>query len=164
MTQKLDWISSKILNQKQLQQRCAAWRASGQNIVFTNGCFDILHRGHLDYLARAASLGSRLVVALNSDASVKRLKGAQRPVIAETDRLFAIAALHVVDAVCLFEEDTPKEIIDLLQPDILAKGGDYDIETIVGAEAVLARGGRVAIIPFVEGYSTTGLIAKIHAL
>ncbi|MEO6832782.1 MAG: D-glycero-beta-D-manno-heptose 1-phosphate adenylyltransferase [Chitinophagaceae bacterium] len=164
MTQKLQWIQEKILDQNHLKQRCAAWRASGMNIVFTNGCFDILHRGHLDYLARAASFGNKLVVGVNSDVSVRRLKGAQRPVIAQDDRLFALASLLWVDAVCLFEEDTPKEIIEALKPDVLAKGGDYTLDKIVGADSVLARGGRVEVIPFVVGYSTTGLIEKIHLL
>lgn len=164
MTNKIDWIRQRILNPEQLRQRIAGWRGSGQRVVFTNGCFDILHRGHLDYLARAASLGNRLVVAVNSDASVKRLKGAQRPVNPEDDRLLALASLLVVDAVCVFEEDTPAEVIRLLQPDVLAKGGDYTIDTIVGADTVLAAGGQVEVIPFVDGYSTTGLIEKIMKL
>jgi rfaE bifunctional protein nucleotidyltransferase chain/domain len=164
MTTKTDWINSRILEPQQLRRRIAGWRGSGQRIVFTNGCFDILHHGHLDYLARAASLGNRLVVAVNSDASVKRLKGPLRPVNEESDRLLALASLLVVDAVCLFTEDTPAEIIELLQPDVLAKGGDYTVDTIVGAGSVLSRGGSVEVIPFVEGYSTTGLIEKITKL
>lgn len=164
MMQKINWIEEKILSQDHLMQRCAAWRASGLKIVFTNGCFDILHRGHLDYLARAASFGNKLVVGVNSDASVKRLKGAQRPVIGQDDRLFALASLMVVDAVCFFEEDTPKGIIEALKPEVLAKGGDYSIDKIVGAADVLARGGAVEIIPFVAGYSTTDLIEKINSL
>ncbi len=164
MTNKLEWIRQRILEPEQLRQRISSWRGSGQRIVFTNGCFDILHHGHLDYLARAASLGNRLVVAVNSDASVKRLKGPLRPVNKQDDRLLALASLLLVDAVCLFEEDTPAEIIRLLQPDVLAKGGDYTVDTIVGADTVLARGGQVEVIPFVEGYSTTGLIEKITKL
>jgi len=164
MTNKIEWIRQRILKPEQLRLRMASWRGSGQKVVFTNGCFDILHHGHLDYLARAASLGNRLVVAVNSDASVKRLKGPQRPVNRQDDRLLALASLLVVDAVCIFEEDTPAEVIGLLQPDVLAKGGDYTIDTIVGADTVLARGGQVEVIPFVEGYSTTGLIEKITKL
>jgi rfaE bifunctional protein nucleotidyltransferase chain/domain len=165
MTAKPLWIQSKILDsRKHLAQRCAAWKASGQTVVFTNGCFDILHRGHLEYLAHAAGMGNRLVIGVNTDASVKRLKGPLRPVISESDRLFALASLLVVDAVCLFDEDTPAEMIEAVRPDVLAKGGDYTIDTIVGAREVLARGGRVEVIPFVEGYSTTGLIEKIHNL
>ena len=162
--QKLQWIQQRIFERAHLAQSCAAWRAAGRTIVFTNGCFDLLHRGHLDYLARAASLGNILVVGVNSDASVKRLKGDQRPVIAQEDRLFALASLLVADAVCLFDEDTPADIIAAVHPDVLAKGGDYSIDNIVGAKDVLARGGRVEILPFVTGYSTTGLIDKIHAL
>lgn len=164
MMQKLQWIQEKILSQHQLKQRCAAWRASGLNIVFTNGCFDILHRGHLDYLARAASFGNKLVVGVNSDASVKRLKGQTRPIIGQDDRMFALASLLVVDAVCCFEVDTPLEIIQAFQAEVLAKGGDYTVDKIVGAKEVLAWGGSVEIIPFVAGYSTTGLIEKIHLL
>lgn len=164
MQNKIDWIKSRILMPEQLRLRINAWRGSGQKVVFTNGCFDILHHGHLDYLARAASLGNRLIVAVNSDDSVKRLKGPLRPVNRQDDRLLALASLLVIDAVCIFEEDTPAEIIDLLKPDVLAKGGDYTIDTIVGADTVLANGGEVAVIPFVEGYSTTGLIEKIVKL
>jgi len=164
MMQKLQWIQERIFDQKKLIQHCAACKASGQSIVFTNGCFDILHKGHLDYLARAASFGNKLVVGVNTDASVKRLKGSQRPVVSQEDRLFALASLLVVDAVCLFEEDTPAALIEALQPDVLAKGGDYTIDTIVGARSVIDRGGTVEIIPFVNGYSTTLLIEKIHKL
>lgn len=161
---KLQWIQNRILDRTPLVRSCAAWRGSGRSIVFTNGCFDILHHGHFDYLARAASLGSILVVGVNTDASVQRLKGPQRPVNREADRLLALASLLVVDAVCLFDEDTPAELIAAIGPDVLAKGGDYTIDRIVGADTVLARGGRVEVIPFVEGYSTTGLIEKIHSL
>lgn len=164
MTQKLEWIRQRISDPQALRHKINAWRGSGQRIVFTNGCFDILHHGHLDYLARAASLGNRLVVAVNSDASVKRLKGPLRPVNSQDDRALALAALLLVDAVCIFEEDTPAEIIRILEPDVLAKGGDYTIDTIVGADTVLARGGQVEVIPFVAGYSTTGLIEKITRL
>lgn len=162
MTAKLQWIQSRILSREHLAQHCAALRASGRSIVFTNGCFDILHRGHLDYLARAAGFGTALVVGVNSDASVRRLKGASRPVNGEQDRLFALASLLVVDAVCLFDEDTPLALIKELKPDVLAKGGDYNIDTVIGAPEVIGRGGRVEIIPFVEGYSTTALIEKMR--
>ena len=165
MTHKLQWIQSRIHNDcHSLVQASQGWRAAGRSIVFTNGCFDILHRGHLDYLSRAASLGNMLVVGVNTDASVRRLKGLQRPVNKEADRLFALAALLVVDAVCLFDEDTPAALIEAVAPHVLAKGGDYTIDRIIGAEGVLARGGRVEVIPFVTGYSTTGLIAQIHEL
>jgi rfaE bifunctional protein nucleotidyltransferase chain/domain len=164
MTHKHQWIQNRILDRTGLVRSCAAWRASGRSVVFTNGCFDILHRGHLDYLSRAASFGNMLVVGVNSDASVRRLKGPLRPVNNEADRLYALASLLVVDAVCLFDEDTPAALIEAVRPDVLAKGGDYTIDTIVGAREVQARGGRVEVIPFVPGYSTTGLIEKIHSL
>lgn len=145
----------------QLVQQCAAWRATNRKIVFTNGCFDVLHRGHFQLLAQAADEGNRLIVALNTDASVKRLKGPARPLNSEADRAFAIASLLCVDAVCLFDEDTPAELINMVLPNVLVKGGDYTPETIVGADTVTANGGRVAVIPFVTGYSTTGMIEKI---
>ncbi len=164
MMDKLRWIEEKILTREDLRRQCNVWRTSGQRLVFTNGCFDILHTGHIDYLARAASLGNRLIVGVNSSASVSRLKGPERPLNSEANRALALAALMLVDAVCIFEEDTPLELIEVLQPDVLAKGGDYTPATIVGAGFVQSRGGEVAVIPFVEGYSTTGLIAKIRGL
>ncbi len=165
MTPKLQWIQQKIYSSRAvLAQHCAALRGAGKTIVFTNGCFDILHHGHLDYLARAASFGNTLIVGVNTDDSVKRLKGPLRPVNNGDDRLLALASLLVVDAVILFDEDTPLELIETLKPDVLAKGGDYTMDRIVGAPETLARGGQVEVIPFVEGYSTTGLIEKIHGL
>jgi rfaE bifunctional protein nucleotidyltransferase chain/domain len=136
----------------------------GRKIVFTNGCFDILHHGHLDLLARAADQGNVLVLGLNTDNSVKRLKGPERPVTNEQDRAFQVASLLCVDAVCLFDEDTPAELIQALRPDVLVKGGDYTIDKIVGADFVQKNGGRVEIIPFVNGYSTTSIIERIKGL
>lgn len=162
---KLQWIQRKIFSDAQkLARRCAAWRTTDRRIVFTNGCFDLLHRGHLIYLAEAAALGHRLVVGLNTDASVRRQgKGPERPVNAQDDRAFALAALAFVDAVCLFDEDTPAALIEAVRPDVLVKGGDYTIDRIVGADFVQAHGGEVHVIPFVEGYSTTGLIEKLRS-
>ncbi|HHJ49952.1 MAG TPA: D-glycero-beta-D-manno-heptose 1-phosphate adenylyltransferase [Phaeodactylibacter sp.] len=154
-------FTKKIMLQPQLQQQVQAWRKAGERVVFTNGCFDILHYGHVDYLARAAGLGDRLVVGLNSDASVSRLKGAHRPIQDEQSRLHVMAALGFVDAVTLFEEDTPLELIRLLMPDVLVKGGDWRPEQIVGADLVLAAGGEVHSLPFIEGYSTTAIENKI---
>ncbi len=154
-------VREKIMDWQQLQKQVRAWRAAGKRIVFTNGCFDILHYGHVDYLARAAELGDRLVVALNSDASVKRLKGVARPIQQEQSRLHVMAALGFVDAVTLFEQDTPLELIRLIVPDVLVKGGDWAPEQIVGAEVVLAAGGEVKSLPFVEGFSTTAIEQKI---
>ncbi len=162
--QKLQWVKNKIHSRETMLQQCNVWRASGRKIVFTNGCFDILHHGHLDLLARAADYGNKLVLALNTDASVRRLKGPERPVTHENDRAFQAASLLCVDAVCLFDEDTPQELIHLLRPDVLVKGGDYTIDKIVGADFVLRSGGSVEIIPFVEGYSTTSIISRIKGL
>jgi rfaE bifunctional protein nucleotidyltransferase chain/domain len=162
--QRLEWIQNKVTSRDALYKHCNSWRTFGKKIVFTNGCFDILHRGHLDYLARAADFGNILIVGVNSDASVKKLKGEGRPVTNQEDRIFQLASLLCVDTVCLFEEDTPEELIKIVKPDVLVKGGDYTIDTIVGADYVIENGGRVEIIPFVAGYSTTGLIANIKEL
>ena len=139
------------------------WKKEG-NIVFTNGCFDILHLGHVDYLEKARALGNKLIVGMNTDASVQRLKGKERPIVAETSRAAVMASLQFVDAVILFDEDTPYELIDYLKPDILVKGDDYKIENIVGADVVIKNGGTVKTIPLVAGYSTTKIVNKIKSL
>ncbi|MBS1773213.1 MAG: D-glycero-beta-D-manno-heptose 1-phosphate adenylyltransferase [Bacteroidetes bacterium] len=161
---KLQWIENKILDASSLQRHINMWRSVGKKIVFTNGCFDILHHGHLDLLAKAADFGNILIVGLNADASVKRLKGEERPINHEKDRAFQLASLLCVDAVCYFDEDTPEALIKMIKPDVLVKGGDYNINTIVGADTVLANGGKVEIVPFVQGYSTTQLIENIKKL
>lgn len=161
---KQQWIQNKIRSLHEAQFSLNALRVRGNKIVFTNGCFDILHKGHFDLLAKAAEEGDFLVVGLNSDASVKRLKGRDRPVNHESDRAFALASLLCVDMVVLFEEDNPLSLIEALKPDILVKGGDYTLDTIIGARETMARGGSVTIIPFVSGYSTTGLIQTIRSL
>lgn len=132
-----------------------------QKVVFTNGCFDLLHRGHITYLAQARDLGDCLVVGLNTDASVKRLKGPTRPINHEDDRALLLAALSAVNYVVLFDEDTPLQLIHQICPDILVKGGDYAIKDIVGAEWVIQKGGSVQTLPFVDGYSSTNLIHQI---
>lgn len=142
---------------------CDELRTSGQRIVFTNGCFDILHIGHTRYLQTARELGDVLIVGVNSDASVKRLKGASRPVNTESDRAEMLLALFSVDYTCIFEEDTPLELIQIIKPDILVKGGDYAPSAIVGADFVRERGGRVEVIPFVEGKSTTSILERARA-
>lgn len=162
--QKLQWIEQKIHSRETLIRQCHIWRQSSRRIVFTNGCFDILHHGHLNYLGRAADYGNVLIVGVNTDASVRGLKGPDRPVTNEKDRAFQLASLLCVSAVCLFEEDTPLSLIEALQPDVLVKGGDYTIDKIVGADYVQHCGGSVEIIPFVDGYSTTGLIERIRTL
>lgn len=136
-------------------------RRQGARIVFTNGVFDLLHRGHIRYLREARAMGDLLVVALNSDASVARLKGPRRPLLPLSERVKIMAALDMVDYVTSFDEDTPLEIIELIQPDVLVKGGDYTPDTIVGRDAVEARGGRVVALPLTEGASTSGLITRI---
>lgn len=136
-------------------------KIEGRKVVFTNGCFDILHRGHVELLEKAKRFGDLLIVALNSDASMKKIKGEKRPILDENDRAYILASLKCVDAVCLFDEETPAEIIDKLKPDILAKGGDYKINEIVGRESVYNIGGEVVIIPLVEGKSTKEIIEKI---
>jgi rfaE bifunctional protein nucleotidyltransferase chain/domain len=145
----------------QLEAKLKAWHKNGEQVVFTNGCFDILHRGHADYLAKAADLGSKLIVAVNTDASVRKLKGETRPIQDEQSRLFILASLACVDAVILFDEDTPYELIQKVQPDILVKGSDYSPENIVGYDIVTAKGGKVKTIDFMPGYSTSLIEKKI---
>ena len=151
----------KVLDGERLAKRVAEWRAAGETIVFTNGCFDLLHVGHVTLLEDCHKFGSKLVLGLNSDASVCRLKGPTRPVVGERERARVMAALAAVDAVVVFEEDTPIELIREVKPDVLVKGGDYSVETVVGHEDVLAAGGRVEIVPTVEGFSTTNLVKKL---
>jgi D-beta-D-heptose 7-phosphate kinase/D-beta-D-heptose 1-phosphate adenosyltransferase len=136
-------------------------KKAGKRVVFTNGCFDIIHRGHVDYLAKARELGDALVIGVNTDASVKRLKGPDRPIVQEDDRAVVLAALEVVDFVCLFDEDTPYELIRALVPDILVKGGDWSVGNIVGKDIVEAAGGAVHSIQFLPNRSTTNIIQKI---
>jgi D-beta-D-heptose 7-phosphate kinase / D-beta-D-heptose 1-phosphate adenosyltransferase len=151
----------KMLDLPQLQIRLAEWRATGHRIVFTNGCFDILHVGHIQLLEQCRQFGDKVVVAVNSDASVQRLKGSTRPVIGQNDRVRVLAALAATDAVVIFDEATPLELIRAVRPDVLVKGGDYTAATIVGADDVASWGGRVAIVPTVEGVSTTNTIRKM---
>jgi len=151
----------KVLDQAKLATRIAEWRAAGETIVFTNGCFDLLHVGHVTLLEDCHRFGTKLVLGLNTDASVQRLKGPSRPVVRENERARVMSALAAVDAVVLFDEDTPLELIRAVRPDVLVKGGDYRVETVVGHEEVLAAGGRVEIVPTVEGFSTTNLVRKL---
>lgn len=157
-------IQQKILDAHHLQQELMRWRKFGKKVAFTNGCFDILHAGHIYSLSQAASFADVLIVGLNSDASTKRLKGENRPVNNEENRSLLLASLVMVDAVVMFDEDTPFELISSVMPDVLVKGGDYNVDTIVGAKEVMANGGTVEIIPLVEGLSTTSLIQKIERL
>jgi D-beta-D-heptose 7-phosphate kinase / D-beta-D-heptose 1-phosphate adenosyltransferase len=151
----------KVLDGERLAKRVAEWRAAGETIVFTNGCFDLLHVGHVTLLEECHRFGSKLVLGLNSDASVCRLKGPTRPVVGENERARVMAALAAVDAVVVFEEDTPLELIRAVKPDVLVKGGDYSVDTVVGHEEVIAAGGRVEIVPTVEGFSTSNIVSKL---
>ena len=157
----VDAIAKKIMTLQQAKQMIAAWKMMGKTVSFTNGCFDILHPGHLFSLGQAAKEADYLVVGLNSDASVKRLKGPERPINDTESRAIVMANLVLVDAVIVFEQDTPLELICELLPDVLVKGGDYTLEEIVGAKQVIAAGGKVIINNIVAGFSTTNLIEKI---
>ncbi|MGX7687441.1 D-glycero-beta-D-manno-heptose 1-phosphate adenylyltransferase [Flectobacillus roseus] len=154
----------KICTLEQAINQVEKWQSEGKKIVFTNGCFDIVHLGHIDYLEKARKLGDKLVLGLNTDASVNRLKGPTRPVVNEYARSRMMAAFEFVDTVILFDEPTPLQVIEQVKPDILVKGDDYTVETIVGSDFVLAKGGEVKTISLVEGYSTTSLIQKIKQL
>lgn len=160
MTQ-LEYLQNKILDAKTLESRLALWQFQNKKIVFTNGCFDIVHRGHIEYLAKAADLGDVLVIGLNTDASVSRIKGPQRPVVDQQSRALLLAALHFTTAIVYFDEPTPYELIKKVQPDILVKGKDYKAEDVVGYDIVTAQGGKVETIELVEGYSTSAIIKKL---
>jgi rfaE bifunctional protein nucleotidyltransferase chain/domain len=155
-------LLDKIMSRELLKQTVTQWKAAQQKIVFTNGCFDLLHIGHLTYMARAAELGDKLIIGLNSDSSVRLLKGESRPVNNQQSRAALLAALFFVDAVVIFEEETPQNLIADLLPDVLVKGGDYTIDKIVGAKEVMANGGEVKTLTFVDGYSSTSIIEKIR--
>ena len=150
-----------ILEEKKLEAWLQDFRLTMDKLVFTNGCFDILHAGHVDYLQNARQLGDALLVGLNNDESVRKLKGDSRPIVDEKARAMVLAALDAVDAVVLFKEETPRRLIDQVQPDVLVKGGDYLAEEIVGYQTVIAKGGMVKVLPFLEGHSTTSIIKKI---
>jgi D-beta-D-heptose 7-phosphate kinase/D-beta-D-heptose 1-phosphate adenosyltransferase len=159
----IESIPQKIADLKNLSFKIAAWRATGKTIAFTNGCFDILHEGHIYSLSQAAKEADILIVGVNSDASVKRLKGKDRPINHEKSRALLLASLSIIDAVVIFEEDTPLQIIKAILPDVLVKGGDYTVDQIVGAKEVIANKGKVLINPIVEGFSTTGIIEQIKS-
>lgn len=155
------FITDKIIRKKEeLESTLSIWRFKEEKIVFTNGCFDILHRGHVEYLAKAAAFGTKLVVGLNTDSSVKRLKGESRPINDEEARAIVLASLMFTDKIIFFEEDTPLELIRYIQPDVLVKGSDYKPEDIVGYDIVTAKGGKVVTVDLTEGFSTTKIIEK----
>jgi rfaE bifunctional protein nucleotidyltransferase chain/domain len=160
--QRLEIVESKIYKAKEdLHYKLAYWRFHSEKIVFTNGCFDIIHRGHIDYLAKAADEGDVLIIGLNTDNSVQRLKGKNRPIQDEVSRAMILASLQFVSAVVLFEEDTPYELIKFVQPDVLIKGSDYKAGSIVGYDIVKAKSGVVKTIDYLKGFSTSGIIEKI---
>ena len=154
---------SKVHGRAELQRQISQWRSARKRIVFTNGCFDLLHPGHLSLLNYAKSLGDVLVLAINSDAAIRRLKGISRPVVSQQDRAAMLSALSCVDAVTIFDEDTPLEIIKCVRPDTLVKGQDYRLEEVIGRELVEAAGGRVVLAPLLCNYSTTSLLARARA-
>ena len=155
-------IPKKIFQPDELSKQIIRWRLTNKTIAFTNGCFDILHQGHIASLSSAASEADILIIGLNSDASTKRLKGDSRPVNNENSRALLLASLAIVDAVIIFEEDTPLNLIRLILPDVLVKGGDYTIDQIAGADEVVSSGGKVVINPILEGFSTTSIIEQIR--
>jgi rfaE bifunctional protein nucleotidyltransferase chain/domain len=158
---KLKIIESKIIESESIHYWLSYWRFKSKIIVFTNGCFDILHRGHIEYLSKAAENGDVLVVGLNTDKSVKKIKGSGRPYQDQESRALILASLHFVTAVILFNEETPYELIKLIQPDVLVKGGDYKPEEIIGYDIVKAKGGKVVTVDYIDDYSTSGIIEKI---
>lgn len=163
MKEHYDNLLGKIIDTKQLSALQKQWNNEGKKVVFTNGCFDIVHRGHVEYLAKAAQFGDLMVVGLNADASVSRLKGANRPVQDQQARAIVLASMSFVDAVVFFDQDTPYELIKAVQPDYLVKGADYNPEDIVGYDIVTAKGGEVKTIELVKGYSTSAVIQKANS-
>jgi rfaE bifunctional protein nucleotidyltransferase chain/domain len=159
----IPYLEAKVIDASEMLHRIRGWRLKSDRIVFTNGCFDLLHVGHLHTLAFCAEHGERVVVALNSDASVRRIKGEGRPLVPQRERALMLAALNMVDAVVIFEEDTPLELIRALEPDVLVKGGDWAESQVVGADIVRAAGGQVLSAPFQSGWSTTALAERLGA-
>ncbi len=151
----------KLLSRTDLAKQVKEWQNQGLKVAFTNGCFDLVHAGHIDYLQKTRALADKLVLGLNTDSSVAAIKGPSRPVANEESRAFVLAALGCVDAISFFDEPTPKELIETIGPDILTKGSDYNLQTIVGADFVISKGGTVQTIDLVPGYSTSALIEKI---
>lgn len=153
-------IQSKLVTQSQLDSVLSVWRFKNQKIVFTNGCFDVLHRGHVEYLAQAAQLGTKLIIGLNTDTSVSRIKGPNRPINDQNSRAMVLGSLFFVDAIVFFDDDTPLNLIKQVMPNFLVKGADYKIEDIVGYNEVTSNGGQVVTISFVDGFSSTSIIKK----
>lgn len=158
---KIERLKQKICSYSNLNRLINKWNENNEKVVFTNGCFDLIHQGHIDYLAKAADLGDRLIIGLNTDDSVRRLKGESRPIKDEYSRAFILAAMSFVDAVVLFDEDTPYKLIKQVQPDVLVKGADYKPEDIVGYDIVMEKGGEIKTLDFLPGFSTSLIESKI---
>ena len=159
----IEAINNKIYSLTELEKQVKQWNKENKKIVFTNGCFDIIHQGHIDYLAKARDLGDKLIIGLNTDLSVSSIKGPTRPIQDEKSRAIILASMQFVDAIVYFSEPTPYELIKAIQPDILVKGADYKPEEIVGYDIVKAKGGEIITLTYLEGYSTTNIITKIHS-
>lgn len=154
-------IKRKWFSRQEIKEQVSLWKKQGETIIFTNGCFDILHPGHVDYLIKAASLGTKLIIGLNTDASVSKLKGEGRPLQSESARAMVLASLTCTDAIVLFDEDTPTQLISEIEPSIIVKGADYKIEQVAGAEFVIFNGGSVVLLPYLPGFSTSAIERKI---
>ena len=161
MSKALERVKNKIFNKNNLLEKLEIWRGANKKIVFTNGCFDLIHLGHIEVLARSADLGDILIIGVNTDSSIKELKGNNRPIIEENSRAQQLASLEFVDAVILFNEQTPLELIKVIKPNVITKGGDYNSEQVVGNEITVKNEGEVIIIPLTQGYSTTSILDKI---
>ena len=161
MSKALKKINNKIFDLQLLMKNIKKWRGENKKIVFTNGCFDLIHLGHIEILARSSDFGDKLIIGVNSDLSIKKLKGENRPIIEESSRIKQLSALEFVDAVVLFDEDTPLKLIETIKPDVITKGGDYTAKNIVGNEVVSQKNGEVIIIPLTQGFSTTSILNKI---
>ena len=161
MSKSLEILNSKILDKERLLVKLTDWKEENKKIVFTNGCFDLIHLGHIEVIARSADLGDILIIGVNTDNSIKRLKGKNRPIVEEISRAKQLAALEFVDAVVFFDEDTPIDLIKVINPNVITKGGDYNTDQVIGNDIVTQNDGKVVIIPLTRGYSTTSILEKI---
>jgi len=161
MSKALEILNSKILDKERLLVKLTDWKKENKKIVFTNGCFDLIHLGHIEVIARSADLGDILIIGVNTDNSIKRLKGPNRPIVEEISRAKQLAALEFVDAVVFFDQDTPIDLIKVINPNVITKGGDYNTDQVIGNDIVTQNDGEVVIIPLTQGYSTTSILEKI---
>ena len=162
MSKSLEILHSKILDKERLLVKLTDWKEENKKIVFTNGCFDLIHLGHIEVIARSADLGDILIIGVNTDNSIKRLKGKNRPIVEEISRAKQLAALEFVDAVVFFDQDTPIDLIKMINPNVITKGGDYKTDQVIGNDIVTQNNGEVVIIPLTQGYSTTSILEKIR--